>query len=268
VGLDGKSRPAKRPAIVASKSKQEAERSEQALSLALPSPGRIVDTKRIERMAREAEADRKRQEPIASVSVIDSIEIRHGSFWEALADVPSASVDAIITDPPYGVSVTQASVLYHHATRLLRPGGQLVALLGQLDIPTYMEALAGEECFLLFRWVCAWMTPGAATRMHTSKVGTNWKPILVLEKAGADAGRWLLGDVFQSPADDKHFHHWGQNLSGFQRLVEAFTLPGELVCDPYLGGGTTAVACRESGRRFIGCDIDAAAVATTRERLA
>lgn len=50
-------------------------------------------------------------------------------------------------------------------------------------------------------------------------------------------------------------------------LVERLTKPSALVVDPFLGGGTTAVVCRDLGRRFIGCDIDAAHVATSRERV-
>jgi DNA modification methylase len=39
------------------------------------------------------------------------------------------------------------------------------------------------------------------------------------------------------------------------------------VVDPCLGGGTTAIVCRDLGRRFVGCDIDADAVLTAQERL-
>lgn len=70
-----------------------------------------------------------------------------------------------------------------------------------------------------------------------------------------------------SDAEAKHHHHWGQSEAGFASLVERLTSPSQLVVDPFLGGGTTAVVCRDLGRRFIGCDIDAAAVQTTRKRL-
>jgi len=40
-----------------------------------------------------------------------------------------------------------------------------------------------------------------------------------------------------------------------------------LVVDPFLGSGTTALACLQLGRRFIGCDIDAGAVAIARRRV-
>jgi len=50
-------------------------------------------------------------------------------------------------------------------------------------------------------------------------------------------------------------------------LVERLTKPGQLVCDPFLGGGTTALVALALGRRFIGCDIDAAAIAIARRRV-
>jgi hypothetical protein len=77
----------------------------------------------------------------------------------------------------------------------------------------------------------------------------------------------LEGDTFVSEGADKTHHEWGQSESGVAQLVERFSLPGELVVDPFLGVGTTAVVCQGLGRRFIGCDIDAQAVQTTLARL-
>ena len=50
--------------------------------------------------------------------------------------------------------------------------------------------------------------------------------------------------------------------------VRQVSKPGELVCDPFLGSGTTALACVLEGRRFVGADLDPACVETTRRRLA
>lgn len=78
-----------------------------------------------------------------------------------------------------------------------------------------------------------------------------------------------MGDVVSGDVNDndKRFHHWGQSESGMAALVERLTLPGQLVCDPFLGAGTTAVACLTRGRRFIGCDIDGSCVETARGRV-
>ncbi len=53
-----------------------------------------------------------------------------------------------------------------------------------------------------------------------------------------------------------------------QVIVERHTRPGQVVCDPFLGGGATAVASQRCGRPFIGGDIDPHWVEVTRARLA
>jgi len=39
-------------------------------------------------------------------------------------------------------------------------------------------------------------------------------------------------------------------------FIRLHTRPGDLVLDPFMGSGTTGVACVQTGRRFIGCEID------------
>ena len=51
-------------------------------------------------------------------------------------------------------------------------------------------------------------------------------------------------------------------------LVVKHSNPGDLVIDPFLGAGTTAVAAAMHGRRFAGCDKDAGYVAVAEKRLA
>ncbi len=50
-------------------------------------------------------------------------------------------------------------------------------------------------------------------------------------------------------------------------LVDDFTMPGELVIDPYAGMGTTGEACLLRGRRFLGCELKPAKAARANERL-
>lgn len=53
-----------------------------------------------------------------------------------------------------------------------------------------------------------------------------------------------------------------------ERLVLALTNPGDLVLDPFMGSGTTAVACVRTGRSFVGCDRDKTYTETANERVA
>jgi site-specific DNA-methyltransferase (adenine-specific) len=59
----------------------------------------------------------------------------------------------------------------------------------------------------------------------------------------------------------------GKPLWAMRALVRDYSRPGDLIVDPCAGGGTTLLAAKLEGRRFVGSDIDAAHVEIARERL-
>lgn len=219
-------------------------------------PARLVKN-RAARIQREHKASE--QHVAEGVYTIGQLRLRTGDLRDTLEDL-CGQVDAIVTDPPYPAEfIDEFDALGELAARLLKPHGVLVAMVGQTYLPDYITRLTRH---VKYRWCAAYLTDGPATRIHGRKVGTKWKPVLIF---GGD--EFLTQDVFESRGDDKRFHHWGQSESGMADIVERLTKPGQLVVDPFLGGGTTAVVCRDLGRRFIGCDIDPAAVNVARGRL-
>ena len=108
---------------------------------------------------------------------------------------------------------------------------------------------------------------GDATIVHEPCVWSHWKPIVVYSK-----GEWphaeRFPDVLRVQSREKDWHPWQQVLEEVKLLVGYFSKPGDLVCDPCGGSFTTAVACRDLGRKFIGCDEELASVLKGQERLA
>lgn len=279
-GKDGKSYPARRPTVVAAKNAREADRAQTALASAdLPNVP-VLDVKRVERLSREQDAERRRAIPVAPITDVDEIAIVHGDFREALFEF-DLSDGIVITDPPYPREFLQEwkdvaqCALYWNCDVFVAMCGQSI-LLDAADLireaykPPVDEYIG--EARWNYRWCGAYMTSGPAARVWNANIGSAWKPILVFdywnEKGWGSSREFVTTDVFRSEGDDKRHHHWGQNEAGIAALVEAFTNPGDLVVDPFLGGGTTAVVCRDLGRRFVGCDIDAAAVTSARDRIA
>lgn len=222
---------------------------------------------RAQRMAATRERNAKREEQ-ARVAIA---ELGGGAYELELADLADwrpTGVDAIVTDPPYiGPNVLELYVkLRDFAVDCLRPGGALVVMTSQRILDGVFEALACDE--LAYRWAIAWRyTTRENTVDHPRRVFDSWKPILVWHRGAMPADAPPFYDVIENDDADKSVHVWGQSLEGMGRLVRAFSAPGELVCDPFLGGGTTALAALELGRRFVGCDVDAQAVEASRRRL-
>jgi hypothetical protein len=147
----------------------------------------------------------------------------------------------------------------------LKPGRPLIALLGHAYLPEYITLLSKS---LTYHWIMADVLGGANSTQHVWQTFVGWKPILVFTNGKAQLPYYFL-DVVKSPGPDKEFHVWGQDVTTFELLTYRFTPPGPdtLVCDPFLGGGTTAIAALRQHRRFVGFDIDPIAVNTTLLRL-
>ena len=77
---------------------------------------------------------------------------------------------------------------------------------------------------------------------------------------------WEIG-IVAPVAKERTGYPTQKPLALLERLLESCTEPGDLVVDPYLGSGTTAVAALRLGRRAIGVDMNRRAVTIARKRL-
>jgi DNA modification methylase len=160
-------------------------------------------------------------------------------------------VDAVVTDPPYGVGFKYEShddsregyedwcvkwfdlCAEKSSTILMSPGAVNVSMWGRVRP---------------FKWQIAWLKPAA---MGRSPMGfCNWEPMLFWGKGTGNSV-----DVFTAaikPDSELEGHpcpkplDWG--LESIRRV------PGRSVLDPFMGSGTTGIACVNLGRKFIGIE--------------
>ncbi len=270
VGIDGKryqaQRPVPPPSIVVTSDAQQA-RAQAALgSLGDRAPRRVLALGRAEYRARRANLARLRDEPPAPAAGV-GWELRCGDFTDVLAGVEDASVDAVICDPPYSDDALGLwEPLGAWAARVLRPGRVLVCYCGHLRQPEIMAAL-GEH--LDFVWCGATVQHGRQGRFRARRVWVGHRPWLVYSAGTYEPRAWVTDTLAAEGRGEKSAtdHPWRQALGPFRQLVEMFSAPGELVVDPVVGQGTTGVAALEAGRRFLGSDVDPAAIAMARKRL-
>ena len=187
-----------------------------------------------------------------------------GDFQKRLAELPDASVDLIVTDPPYPKeSLPLWLDLAECAARVLGPRGLLFAWSGQIHLPQVMAHL---DRHLQYGWVFALQMPGINSRIMGRHIVQGWKPVLAYSPGPWPSGEWG-DDVLISPEAQKGIHRWQQHGAPARRLIERYCPPDGLVVDPFAGTGTFGWAALQSGRRFIGCEPDAGRFAEATKRL-
>lgn len=216
------------------------------------------------------EREKRKEEAAASGAQLPRQEAHFILHRAACADlmqvIDPQSVDWIITDPPYPQKFLPVyDDLACLAAHALKPGGVLLAMVGQSYLPDILAKLSQD---LTYHWMLAYLTPGGqAVQVHQRKVNAAWKPILAFSN-GPYSGRWF-GDVTSSKVNDndKAHHYWGQSTSGMADLMARFVSHGDVVLDPFLGGGTTGVVALKLGAHFIGADIDETTLNLSTHRL-
>lgn len=179
-------------------------------------------------------------------------------------------VDVIITDPPYNPRTHKGA----------RSAKSLTT--SQIDFDSLTEAQFIEFCGNVIgqarRWVvmnCAWQhaaeleraglplvrlgvwhKPNGAPQFTGDRPGVGWEAIAILHREGKK--RWNGGGHHAVwVCNVEHGEHPTQKpLKLVMDWVAKFTDPGELVLDPFMGSGTTGLACANLGRRFIGIEKD------------
>ena len=193
------------------------------------------------------------------------VTLHLGDCLEYMKTMPDKSVDAVITDPPYPKEYLSLwGLCAESSTRILKQGGWFLAYSGQLFMP---DVLAGLSEHLIYRW-CIALLHGQSQIVWPAHTLAQWKPIFVLQNGKIDErGTPIRRDVMKPRGADKEFHEWGQNAGESIELIDQFSRPNDTIFDPFMGSGTTGVACVQLGRNFIGCEIDPKYFAIAEKRI-
>jgi len=218
-----------------------------------------------------------------------TVQLFCGDCLEIMRTMPDASVDAVITDPPYmvgsisvGNSTAKAgtwadmensaywfSAWMRECKRILKPTGYLLSFGNWRSIPTLIRALSlcempATNCMV---WDKEWIGPGAPSQLRTryeiimfaampdAKIGNRSAPDIESEK-------WLAGHMKETK------HPAEKPVPLLRRLCCLVAPKGGVVLDPFMGSGSTGKAARLEGFRFIGIEREAEYVEIARARIA
>jgi DNA modification methylase len=258
----------------------------------------------------------------------DDCRLILGDCLDALRTLPDASVDAVVTDPPYGMSNEAYDrgvdpEVWRECFRVAKPDAALISFAASATyhrIASDIEA-AGWKVRQMWGWVykagvitSAWPKLGfdrLAPAMDPICFATKGRHLLNLDRSGDDAwsvpsrklpgisaranicmkrdgvGRWPRSIVASDGIDgfqyfaltpnnrtippeesQKAIGHPNVKPLALMEWVVSKLAPGGTVLDPFMGSGTTGLACLATGRRFIGIERDPDYFAIAERRIA
>lgn len=220
--------------------------------------------------------------------------VGEGDAIEKMLELPSESIDLIVTDPPYeslekhraqGTTTrlkhskmssndwfkifpnSRFNELLEQSFRVLKPNSHLYIFCDDTTSNVLWDRIAEAPPQYKFRW---WK------RIVWDKVsigmGYHWRAryefIVFLEKGKRKLNELGWPDVIAEKRLPPKNAYPGQKPIGVcEKLILNSTQEGDLVLDPFCGSGTTGVAALSHGRRFTGFDIEPEAITRTRERI-
>ena len=102
--------------------------------------------------------------------------------------------------------------------------------------------------------------------MREYGVRVGWKPMLWFVKGTRDDKSNIVFDIVTGDKT-KEFHDWQQDEADAAYYIENLCPEDGIVCDPFLGGGTTAVAAQSLKRQWVGFEIDSETALIASRRL-
>ena len=220
----------------------------------------------------------------------ESVWLMKGDCLERMKEIPSGSVDMVLTDPPYGTtackwdSIIPLEPMWEQLKRIIKPNGAIVMTAGQ---PFTTTLIASNMKMYRHQWV--WNKNNSAGFV-TAKIRpmaicedilvfgaakVNYYPQMTtgkMRKKGGYSKSDNYGVVPSATMSDQYYpknlieisnasqkgkvHPTQKPVALMEYLIKTYTNENETVLDFTFGSGTTGAACKNTNRKFIGIELD------------
>ena len=222
--------------------------------------------------------------PTEKGKYMKEIELLQGDCLELMQSIPNESIDLVITDAPYRLNKTTGSAT--SASKAERWKGNIpvadkkAGIMNDIHfsewLPIVYEKLKKEaHCYI-------WANDKNICDIQTEaeKAGFRLHNVLIWKKNNCTPNRWYmkncefvlflhkgksfpianLGDAqlfeINNISGKNKVHPTQKPVELLQRLIVNSSTENGIVLDPFMGSGSTGVACVNTGRRFIGIELD------------
>jgi site-specific DNA-methyltransferase (adenine-specific) len=187
-----------------------------------------------------------------------------GDSLKLIKELPNESIDLILTDPPYGIkkegirNSADLETFYKilpDSYRVLKKDGFIILFFSTKLLPEIFK----NNPFSYF-WQFILNCPLGSVR---SPIGfSKYMSCLVFKKGDPKINKWNKDIFNDTPSkmvepDEGFIDHPSPKPKHFiSELLQMFSKEGDLILDPFIGSGSTAISCILTNRKFIGFEIE------------
>jgi site-specific DNA-methyltransferase (adenine-specific) len=187
-----------------------------------------------------------------------------GDCLQLIKSIPNNSIDAVVTDPPYGLNKNgvrndaDLSLFYNimpECDRILKDDSFFITFFSTKCLPQLFK----NNKFNYF-WQIVLYCPEGRVR---SPIGyTKYMSCFIFKKGKPKIIRWNKDIFIDTPGkmvepDEGYIDHPTPKPKHFiKEILKMFTKDNDLILDPFIGSGSTAIACLQLNRKFIGFEIE------------
>ena len=195
-----------------------------------------------------------------------------GDCLEVMRGMPDGGVDFVLTDPPYGIGESNKKNLSRGNMAAPKDYGDYSwdkEKIGR-DKVEEIRRISKDQIIFGGNYYAGWLPSSSCWIVWDKRNGDNdfadcelaWTS---LKKAVRKIEHTWNGMIRQG--GEERFHPTQKPLRVMEWIIDRFTSPNDLILDPFAGSGTTLVAAKMLGRRYIGIEIDPKYCAIAEERL-
>lgn len=201
-----------------------------------------------------------------------SYQLIQGDCVEVMRGMADKSVDCVVTDPPYGIGESGAKNSTRSNAAAVKDYGDYSWDRDRLSVVhvAMMRGVSKNQVIFGGNYY-ADILPASSSWIVWNKVNSGDFADCELawtshKKAVRQYTYMWNGMIKQMP--EERYHPTQKPLSLMIWVLENYTQPGDTILDPFMGSGTTGVACIKTGRNFIGIEKDAGYFKVAEKRLA
>lgn len=230
------------------------------------------------------------------------IELINKDYLEALKDIPDKSIDMILTDPPYALTKLDwdkqinLDLMWKEFNRVIKDNGAIVIFAKQPfttkliwhNIENFKQALIWKkqnidnptqakkrfcnitEDIIVFYKKPPTFNPQGVIRIDLPVKQGRGKSLAQIQDRPENVIQQYTNyprNILEYNFDYPRIHPTQKPVALLELLIKSYTNENEVVLDPFMGSGSTGVACKNNNRKFIGIELDPNIFKLAKDRL-